>query len=151
MPPAPLIPLDDERIEAAKPAAKPTRLYDGGGLFLLIQPSGARYWRFKYRFGGRAKSLSAGVYPEVSIEQARACRTEFRALLAQGIDPSAHRAAERARQREAQETPEHQARFTIESDGALSIRLSNRRVNLTPTEAAELRRFLDATRTVAPR
>lgn len=151
MPPAPPKPLDDARIEATAPASKPIRLFDGGGLLLLIEPSGARYWRFKYRFGGKEKSLSVGVYPGVSIEEARARRAECRALLAQGIDPSEQRKDERARQREAQARLAHEARFVIESDGALSIRLGNRRVNLTPAEAGELRRFLDATRTVAPR
>lgn len=144
-------PLTDERIAAAIPAEKPIRLYDGGGLHLLISPDGARYWRFKYRHGGKHKSLSAGVYPEVGIAEARARRDEFRALLAQGINPSDTVKAERARRRESEARRLHEMRFAIESDGALTIRLGNRQVNLTPAEASDLRRFLNATRAVAAR
>jgi len=148
MPPTP---LSDERIAAAISADKPIRLYDGGGLHLLIQPSGARWWRFKYRFGGRQGTISAGIYPDVSINAARAKRDEFRALLAQGINPSDAVKAERARQREAEARRLDEMRFAIENDGALSIRLGNRQVSLTPTETDELRRFLSATQAVAAR
>lgn len=148
MPPTP---LEDEQIAAATPAAKPIRLYDGGGLHLLIQPTGGRWWRFKYRFGGRHQTLSAGVYPDVGIEEARARRDEFRALLAQGVNPSDSVKAERARQREAEARRLHETRFAIENSGALVIRLGNRQVRLTVTETGELRRFLDATRAVAQR
>ena len=64
--------LTDTAIRAAKPAAKPKKLYDERGLFLLIQPSGGKWWRFKYRFEGREKLLSLGTYPEVRLKDARA-------------------------------------------------------------------------------
>jgi len=69
---------------------RPQKLFDGGGLYLHVLPSG-RYWRLKYRFGGKEKLLALGVYPEVGLKDARKGRDEARELLAQGVDPSAHR------------------------------------------------------------
>jgi integrase len=74
---------------------RPFKLFDGGGLFLHIQERG-RYWRLKYRHGAKEKLLALGVYPDVGLRDARQARNEARKLLAQGIDPSAHRKAERA-------------------------------------------------------
>lgn len=74
-------------------AAKPGKHFDGGGLYLEVTPAGGRYWRLKYRFGGREKRVSFGVYPEVSLAEARRRRTDARALLRDGLDPSAERAA----------------------------------------------------------
>src|SRR5688500_16894586 len=73
-------------------AAKPGKLFDGGGLYLDVRPNGARYWRLKYRFGGRENLLAFGVYPEVSLAEARQRRTEARTLLRAGTDPSVARA-----------------------------------------------------------
>ena len=61
--------LDQARIEATMPGEKDIRLYDGEGLHLLITPNGARYWRFKYWYEGKPKSVSAGVFPTVSLAQ----------------------------------------------------------------------------------
>lgn len=77
-------------------AARPGKLFDGGGLFLDVRPTGGRYWRLKYRIGGRENLLALGVYPEVSLAEARAGRDAARQLLRQGIDPSAHRKATKA-------------------------------------------------------
>ncbi len=92
------MPLTDTAIRNAKPTEKPTRLFDGGGMYLLINPNGSRWWRLKYRFGGKEKLLSLGVYPEVSLKEARAKRDEARKLLAQGIDPSSNRKVTKAAQ-----------------------------------------------------
>lgn len=86
-------PLTVAQIRQAKPSARAVSLFDGGGLYLLVQPDGSRYWRFKYRFAGRSRLLSMGVYPAVSLAEARRRRDEARRLLAQGIDPSAQRRA----------------------------------------------------------
>lgn len=83
-------------MRAAKPGAKPLKLFDGGGLFLLVTPTGAKYWRFKYRIDNREKLLSLGVYPDVSLKEARNRRDAARKHLAQGIDPSAVRKATKA-------------------------------------------------------
>lgn len=80
-------------------AAKPGKLFDGGGLFLDVRPSGSRYWRLKYRFGGRENLLALGVYPEVSLAEARKGRDGARTLLRQGVDPNAERKATRDAQR----------------------------------------------------
>jgi len=92
--------LTDTAIRNAKPGKKARKLFDGGGLFLLINPKGARWWRLKYRYRGKEKLLSLGVYPHVGLAQARKKRDEAKALLAAGIDPSEVRkaAAEEARQ-----------------------------------------------------
>lgn len=68
---------------------------DGGGLYLHVLDSGTRAWRMKYRHGGREKLLSFGVFPEVTLAEARHQRTTARALLREGTDPSAHKAGQR--------------------------------------------------------
>ena len=82
--------------EKAKPKAKAYKLPDGGGLYLLVQPNGAKYWRLKYRYAGKEKLLAVGVYPEVSLKVARTRRDDARKLLADDIDPSQHRQAIKA-------------------------------------------------------
>jgi integrase len=81
------MPLTSTAIKAAKPQAKPYKLYDEKGLFLLIEPSGAQLWRLKYRFSGKEKKLAIGPYPEVGLKEARDKRDEARTLLAAGVDP----------------------------------------------------------------
>ncbi len=81
-------PLSDLAIRRAKPSGKTQKLFDGGGLYLEISPVGGRWWRLKYRFGGKEKRLALGVYPEVTLALARNRREDARRLLAQGTDPS---------------------------------------------------------------
>jgi integrase len=73
------------------PQAKPYKLADEKGLYLLVKPSGARYWRLKYRFAGREKLLACGVFPETTLAEARAKRDDARKLLEKGTDPNAAR------------------------------------------------------------
>lgn len=87
--------LTDTAIKAAKPREKPWKLTDGRGLYLLIQPNGERFWRFKYRFHGKEKLLSFGRFPDVKLAAARDRREQARSLLASGQDPSAVRKAEK--------------------------------------------------------
>ena len=91
--------LTDKAANNAKPQPKAYKLFDGEGLYLLVLPDGAKYWRLKYRFAGREKLLSFGVYPAVSLKQARDRRTKAKAALADGRDPSAERKAEKRSQR----------------------------------------------------
>lgn len=79
------------QVKQAKPREKPYKLSDGKGLYLLIQPSGAKYWRLKYRFGGKEKVLALGVYPESSLTQARMACEDARRNLANDIDPGLKR------------------------------------------------------------
>ena len=75
------------QIKAAKPAAKAYKLADSGGLFLLVTPGGQKYWRYKFRIGGVEGLDSLGVFPEVSLAQARQAHAESRRLVAEGINP----------------------------------------------------------------
>jgi integrase len=87
------MPLTDTAIRNAKPGEKPVKLFDGGGLYLEVSPAGGKWWRLKYRFDGKEKRLSLGVYPDVSLKDARDRRDASRKLLANGIDPSENRKA----------------------------------------------------------
>lgn len=87
------MPLTDVAVRTAKPADKPFKLADEKGLFLLISSNGSKYWRMKYRFGGKEKTLSFGVYPDVGLKDARAKRDEARKMLADGVDPGENRKA----------------------------------------------------------
>ena len=80
--------LTDINIKKAKPGDKARKLFDGGGLYIQIEPTGGKLWRFKYRFDGKEKRLALGKYPDVILQEARKRHQEAREQLAQGIDPS---------------------------------------------------------------
>ena len=80
--------LNARQVDTAKPREKAYQLADGAGLYPEVVPSGSRYWRMKYRFNGKEKRMAFGVYPAVSLAQARALRDEAKKKLAEGIDPS---------------------------------------------------------------
>ena len=88
--------LSDTAIRNAKPGVKPVRLFDGGDLYVEVAPGGGKWWRLKYRHGGKEKRLSLGTYPDVSLKAARARRESARQQLAEGEDPSALRKAAKA-------------------------------------------------------
>ncbi|MDA1134480.1 MAG: integrase arm-type DNA-binding domain-containing protein, partial [Proteobacteria bacterium] len=88
--------LNDTTIRNAKPKTAPYKLSDGGGLFLLVNNNGSRWWRYSYRFDGKQKTISLGVYPDVSLKDARAKHVEARITLAKGINPSVDRKLEKA-------------------------------------------------------
>ena len=87
--------LTDPAIRNAKPRDVAYNLPDGGGLGLEVQTSGAKWWRFRYRFDGKEKMLSLGTHPEVSLKDARERREQARKDIAAGIDPGAKRKAEK--------------------------------------------------------
>ena len=89
------MPLTNTTIRNAKPGEKTSKLYDERGLYLEVSPNGGKWWRLKYRFKGKEKRLSLGVYPDVSLKIARERRDESRKLLADDIDPSEHRKAKK--------------------------------------------------------
>ncbi|QUN44141.1 integrase arm-type DNA-binding domain-containing protein [Burkholderia cenocepacia] len=91
--------LTDIAIRNAKPTEKQQKLFDGGGLFLLIKPTGNKRWVLKYRFGGKEKSLALGTYPAVPLIEARKRRDAARDKLAAGIDPGEVKKAEKRSQR----------------------------------------------------
>ncbi len=92
------MPLSDTAVRNAKSTDKPAKLADEKGLYLLVAPSGGKWWRLDYRFDGRRKTLSMGTYPETSLKEAREKRDEARKALAQGIDPCEQRKAMKAAQ-----------------------------------------------------
>lgn len=85
--------LTDIKVRSAKPQEKEYTLVDGDGMFLLIHPNGSKYWRFRFRFGGKQHLMAFGVYPETSLADARQKREEARRLVAAGIDPREHKRA----------------------------------------------------------
>ena len=88
--------LNEARIRAAMPREKPYKLFDERGLFMLVTPTGGRLWRFRYRHGKVEKLLSLGAYPDLSLKRARENRDDARRYVADGVDPSAKRQAERS-------------------------------------------------------
>lgn len=91
--------LADTMIRNAKPRAKPYKMGDSLGLFLLVQPTGGKLWRLKYRVDGREKKLALGVYPDVGLGDARRRRDAARELIAAGKDPSREKQRDKARSR----------------------------------------------------
>lgn len=92
-------PLTTVQISRAKPREKVYRLYDHRGLYLEITPAGGKYWRFKYRFGGKEKRLALGVYPTVKLADARLSTEKAKELVRRGIDPAEKRKAEKRTKR----------------------------------------------------
>ena len=90
------MPLTDIALRSAKPADRPYKLGDGNGLSLLVNPNGSRWWRLRYHFGGREKMLGLGVYPQVSLREAREKASQALVMLREGRDPSYERQAERS-------------------------------------------------------
>ena len=88
--------LTDTAVRLKNAGAKPEKLFDERGLYLLVAPTGGKWWRLKYRFEGKEKLLSLGTYPDTPLSKAREKRDEARRLIAEGIDPSAHRQAVKA-------------------------------------------------------
>jgi Arm DNA-binding domain len=89
------MPLTDVAIRSIKPKDKTFKLFDSGGLYLEVSPAGGRWWRWKYRYAGKEKRLSLGVYPDVSLRAAREKRDTCRTQLASGVDPGEARKAEK--------------------------------------------------------
>ncbi|BAF73348.1 tyrosine-type recombinase/integrase [Sulfurovum sp. NBC37-1] len=104
-------PLTDKEIKAAKPKEKEYKLFDGGGLYLSITPKGQKWWRLKYRFDGKEKRISLGVYPNTSLQDARQQREDFKTQIAKGIDPS----RERKEKKEAVKAEVFKSRNTFKS------------------------------------
>jgi hypothetical protein len=129
--------LTEEAVLQARSRRKPFKLSDARGLYLLVAPTGGKWWRFRYRFGGKHKTLSMGVYPDVSLRDARGRRDQARQLLAKGIDPGIVRREEKARK-----VADHLAlknsstvRVAATLDGAVEIWKGRAVLRLTLSEA----------------
>lgn len=145
------MPLSEHNIDAAAPRARPYKMADGGGMYIQVMPTGAKYWHLKYRVGGREKKISFGVYPDVTIAEARSHLAQARQLLADGIDPSQQRKKQLAVERAEYARQQAATRFSLDSDGALTVSLGGKILPMTPAETADLRAFLQATRSVTPK
>lgn len=95
-----IVPLTDTQIRNLKPQLKEIKYFDGGGLYLLVTPSGGKLWRLKYLLAGKEKKLALGSYPEISLATARQKRLEARELVAQGIDPAETKKEKLSREQE---------------------------------------------------
>ncbi|MEQ1706211.1 MAG: integrase arm-type DNA-binding domain-containing protein [Rickettsiales bacterium] len=129
------MPLTNISIQKTKPQSKPTKLFDGGGLYLLIQPSGGKCWRYKYRFAGKEKLLAFGTYPEVSLAEARERHAQARKALSAGNDPAeVKKEAKRLTQLKSENTFESIAREWHE----------NRKHSWTPKHAQQIMTRMEA-------
>jgi Arm domain-containing DNA-binding protein len=90
------MPLTDVLVRNAKAGKKSVKVFDGRGLYLEVSPSGGKWWRLKYRFEGKEKRVSLGVYPDVKLKDARDRRETARKPVSDGIDPSENRKAQRS-------------------------------------------------------
>ncbi|MFD1786520.1 tyrosine-type recombinase/integrase [Sphingomonas floccifaciens] len=132
------MPLTDKAVQSAKAGPKPRKIADEKGLFVLVQPSGGKLWRLKYRHLGKEKKLSLGRYPEVSLKEARERRDAARKIIADGIDPSqtARAAKIAAVQREAMTFKLVATEYIdkIEAEGRAAVTVSKSRWLLTLLE-----------------
>ena len=114
-------PLTAVQIRTAKPLSKETKLFDGGGLYLLVTPSGGKLWRLKYTFAKKEKKLAFGAYPEISLAQAREERQKARELIAQGIvTPLRRNMRSRRRRRPLRPLPEN-GTWSMQSTGSWAV------------------------------
>jgi hypothetical protein len=132
---------DTASLTAATLKAAPYRITVGQGLCLLVNPTGSKLWRFRYRFAGVAKSLSMGAFPAVSLAQAIEARDKARLTLKGGIDPSASRKAERA-ERHAKRAMAKPFRLVMTLENSLTIETPRQILSLTPEQTSAVRAFL---------
>ncbi len=91
--------LTARQVETARPKEKDYKLSDERGLYLLVKTTGARYWRLKYRIAGKEKKLALGVYPDVSLAEARIKRDDARKIISEGGDPGEKKRKEKLTQK----------------------------------------------------
>lgn len=143
--------LTEELVRSARPAEKSYRLFDGGGMYLEVSPTGSRYWRLKYRINSREKRISLGVYPGVTLKEARDRRDCARHLVSKGVDPSGTRRRERqlAYETALLEKAELQAavdgnrlKATVYPEGMIDIWKGHQVLRLSKDEAATIHNLL---------
>lgn len=132
---------DGKTLAVLQPKARPYKTTIGQGLYLLVNPTGSKLWRFRYRLDGVAKSLSMGAYPSVTLAQAIKARDEARELLKAGADPSAARKTERA-ERIAHRSRAKAFRLVMTLDNSLTIETPRQILSLTPEQTIAVRAFL---------
>ena len=143
-------PLSEDQVSSAKAKNKPFKLFNGKGLHLLVKPSskegGSKYWHLNYSFQGKRKTLSLGVYPEVTLEEARIQRDDTFMLLAQGIDPSEARKQNKAKIKATISTESSLPSVRLIMDGEIEIRKGRAVVKLTNEESLFVTELLNKLR-----
>ncbi|KKY63303.1 hypothetical protein OA40_19035 [Morganella morganii] len=134
--------VTNQKIASLDAKDKAYKFSVGKGLYLLVKPNGAKYWRMKYRIDGKEKSLSFGVYPDISIEQAIQLRDEAKSKLRVGHDPALDKAIDRESKRI--EKAKQVFQFSLSDNGGLTIKLKNSKLVLTPDQTEAVRLFLNA-------
>jgi len=160
--PKKVLPLTDATVRNAKPRAKAYKVADGGGLYLEVLPSGGKSWRLKYRLNGQEKRIVFGLWPDVTLKQARQRRDEARSLVAGGIDPGASIRQEKAEaqanavtfEKMAREwlvkisptwVPSHAAKMTLRFEKELFPWLGSRSIReITPAELLAVIRRIES-------
>ena len=137
--------LADEMIQSAMPKAKPYKMAGSNGMYLHVMPTGSKYWRMNYRFEGKQKTLALGVYPDVSLSDARDSKNETLAMLAGGNDPAVPKREARieaAQQKALDKLAITPLSFRLSiADNALTIQTKNNRLTLTPEQTDAVRFF----------
>jgi hypothetical protein len=132
------MPISDAEIQALQPRSKPYKVYIAKSMSLLVMPNGNKYWRFRYQLNGKEGGYALGVYPEVSIEAARAARDAARALVRQGINP----ALERRKARQKATVPGSLVKLELSKNGALTIETDTHALTLSFPQSQALIAFL---------
>jgi len=133
----------DDDIEALKPSGSSYKKFIGRSLFILVQPTGRKYWRFKYRFDGKAKTLALGVFPQISISTAIKARDDAKKMLGRGIDPMLVRHEEKDIKKEMSKIPIF--RMNIADSGELTIQNNSSSIKLTKSQTEALKLLLTST------
>jgi hypothetical protein len=134
--------LSDSDIEYLKPMSSSYKRSVGKSLFILVEPNGGKYWRFKYHYNGKSKTLAIGVFPHVTLSTAIKLRDEAKELLEQGIDPSLIKREAKRIKTEMSKTPVF--RMNISRDGELTIQNKITAIKLTKLQTEALKSFLNA-------
>ena len=137
-------PLTEVQIANLKPRAKRYSLGDGKGLYILVMPSGDKYWRMGATHLGKETTLSGGVYPKVSLLAARQWRESMQNLIDAGIKPNEQKREQRKQLQAAKSKPP-QLQFIINDQGGMVIETYTNRLVLSASQAAALKAFLMAT------
>jgi|LauGreSBDMM110SN_4_FD.fasta_scaffold128347_2 hypothetical protein len=145
--------LTDQQLLALKPKSKIYKISMGRALLILMNPNGSLYWRFRYRFAGKEKTLSIGIYPAISIVAAHDAANEARELLKQGIDPSTFKREQKREIKEEEKIKLKAARaikplktafsLNLATDGGLIITRIDKTFSLTPAQTNALKSFLN--------
>ncbi len=144
------LPLTEIQVEKAAATDKPVKFFDGKGLYLLISPTKnngiSKCWRLKYRFQGKERLLSLGIYPEVSLSEARIRREQARLLLANNQDPGDERKQEKAAQKALASNANTDPSVKLIMGGGVEIRKGRTAIQLTGEESQFLAELLNKLR-----